>query len=176
LEKIFILDAENTLSTLERLSANLNSLEGKELESYIVTVHGVKSALAGIGEKELSCLAYKLEQAGGAKNYNLMARDTPVLIDALSGLVKKFKPAEVEGVLEISREDIVFLREKLDDIKSACESFNMKAAKKSLSDLMQKTWPRTTTSICEEISVGLLRGELKKVLTAIEKIAAMHVI
>ena len=174
LEKTFVLDAQSTISVLEKLSAKLNNLDGEELKSYVIAVHGIKSALAGIGERELSALAYKLEHAGGEKNYGLMASDTPLLTDALLALVKKLKTDNTEYAEKISSGDMVFLRQKLDDIKSACESFNIKAAKKSLSDLRQKALPRAAADICEEISIGLLRGEFKKVLADIEKIAGLR--
>ncbi|MCL2721953.1 MAG: Hpt domain-containing protein, partial [Treponema sp.] len=161
-------------TSTEPFSGEGSPLEDKDLESYIIVVHGVKSALAGIGEKALSDLAYKLEQAGKNRNYNLMISDTPVLMEALSTLVKNLKLKETEEVsLEVSRdvslEDIVFFREKLDEIKTACEKYNVKAAKKALADLKQKAWPRRISDINEEISINLLCGEFKKVLNTIEK-------
>ncbi|MCL2759287.1 MAG: ATP-binding protein [Treponema sp.] len=168
MEKIFILDAENAISVLEKLSKNISNLESKDLESYIITVHGIKSALAGIGEKALSDLAYKLEQAGKDRNFGIMASFTPELMEALSNLVKDFKSRETEEVWEVSREDIVFLHKKYDEIKTACEKYNVKTAKKALADLKQKAWPRRIANINEEISVNLLCGEFKKVLITIE--------
>ncbi|MCL2805255.1 MAG: ATP-binding protein [Treponema sp.] len=188
MEKIFISDAENAISVLGKLSKEISSLEGKNLESYIIAVHGIKSALTGIGEKSLSNLAYKLEQAGKNRNYNLMASDTPVLMEALLTLVKDFKSEEtisqtsssqdisgdVSGDIsrDVSQEDTVFLHERLEEIKTACEDYNVKSAKKALADLKQKTWPRRITDIIEEISIDLLCGEFKKVLITIEKYKA----
>jgi len=162
---------------LKKWSYEGSPLDGKDLESYIIAVHGVKSALIGIGEKALSDLAYKLEQAGKNRKYDLMASDTPVLIEALSALVQDFKSKETEEAWDVSREvsgdtsreDMVFLHEKLDEIKTACQKYNVKAAKNALADLKQKTWPRRITDINEEISIDLLCGEFKKILSAIEK-------
>ncbi|MCL2441367.1 MAG: ATP-binding protein [Treponema sp.] len=180
LKEIFLIDAENTVRVLEGLSKEIKKLNEYDLNSYIITVHGIKSALTGIGEKELSDLAYKLEQAGKNKNFDLMASDTPVLINALSALVKDFRSRETEGIYDtscdascdISREDQVYLHEKFEEIKIACEKYDVKTAKKALADLKLKIWPRLITGINEEISVYLLNGEFKKVLIAIEKYKA----
>jgi len=190
MEKIFISDAENAINVIGKLSKDISSLgtstepsnqrfvgegsplEGKDLESYIIAVHGIKSALNGIGEKALSDLAYKLEQAGKNGNYDLMANQTPVLMEGLLNLVKDFKSKETEEVRdvsqEISSEDMVFLREKLDEIKTACQIYDVKTAKKALADLKQKTLPHMVDDICDEISVNLLCGEFKKAADKIE--------
>jgi len=169
MEKMFLLDAENAVNVLSELSANLNNLNNEELESYIVIVHGMKSALANIGEKELSDIAFKLEQAGEAGNFNLITAETPSFIDALLKIITKFKSLETDNTAEITAGDLAFLREKLAVIKTACEKYNMKDAKTALSDLKQKTWPLTVNDICDQISIGLLRGEFKKIISVIEE-------
>jgi len=173
-EKLFVLDAENTVNVLQELSVKLNNLNNEELESYVVIVHGMKSALAGIGEKELSAAAYRLEQAGGKRDFNLLQNETPAFINELSLLIRKFKPAETDNNADISGEDKVFLCGKLDEIKTACESYNMKAAKTALADLKQRLWPRKIDGICDEIFIGLLRGEFKKVMSTIENTINMY--
>ncbi|MCL2805259.1 MAG: ATP-binding protein [Treponema sp.] len=177
-KKIFILDAENTITVLKELSAKWHvrpdSLNDEELESYIVTVHGIKSALNSIGEKELSAAAYKLEQAGKCRDFNLIANETPAFFNALLSLVEKFKTPEADHTIEMSNEDKEFLRRKLGEIKAACEKFNVKAAKKALADLKQKTWPPRVDDICDKISVTLLCGEFKKAAAEIEIFIGNH--
>jgi len=167
-KKIFVLDAENAITVLKELSVRPDSLNDEELELYIVTVHGIKSALNSVGEKELSDLAYKLEQAGRCRDFDLIASQTPAVIDALLSLVKRFKTPEADEKIEMTREDKEFLYGKLGDIKTACEKFNVKAAKTALDDLGQKTWPRVVDDICDKISVNLLCGEFKKAAAEIE--------
>jgi len=189
MEKMFLLDANHAINVLEELAAKFNNLDNEELESYIVTLHGIKTALANIGENELSDTAKKLEQAGEDRNFSLITNETPVFMNALSSMTKKLKSMEhptnpitpdqiqeTNDVAEITREDAVFLRKKLDDIKAACQSFNIKDAKTALADLKQKTWPRPVCDICDEIYIGLLRGEFKKVVSDIEKAINISII
>jgi len=153
---------------LEYLSIKLDSLNDEELKSYIITVHGIKSALASIGEKELSAAAYKLEQAGAGRDFDMMISETPAVLAALLSLVDEIKTPEADDAVEMSNEDKEFLREKLNEIKTACEKFDVKAAKKALADLQQKTWPRTVNDICDEIYAALLCGQFKKVAAVVE--------
>jgi len=158
------------INVLESLSTKLDRLDDAELESYIIAVHGMKSALASIGEKELSGIAYRLEQAGVNRDFNLIVNETPAFFNSVSSLVETLQSAEANDSVDISHEDMVFLRGKLDDIKTACGSFNINAAKRALADLKKKTWSQMINDSYDEISVGLLRGEFKKVAAVIEKI------
>ena len=184
--KIFLMDAKNAINILNELSAKLDNLNDKELKSYIVAVHGIKTALANIGEKELSGAAYKLEQAGGERNFNLLASETPVFFKTLLRLVEKYKTTEPptdpaapdqrfgssqaeDNIVEIPCEDADFLHERLDEIKKACENFNIKTAKKALAGLMQREWPYAIKNNCDELSVSLLCGEYDKAAAVIEK-------
>ena len=132
------------------------------MSAYVIAVHGVKSALASLGEVALSGVARGLEEAGRERNLALIADDTPAFMAELRALIEDFKREESGGA-EPSQADEVFLREKLDAIKTACEKFNIKAAKAALAELKVRTWPREAGDLIDEISVSLLRGEFKHV-------------
>ena len=167
--KSFIWDAEHALKEFEILSGKITNFNDEDLELYTIAAHGIKSALAGIGEKELSDFAYKLELAGRDGNYDLIVKETSSFISALISLIGKIKLAEADKISEITNEDKVFLQGKLNDIKTACEGLNIKAAKTAVADLKQKNWTLQIKDLCNEISVGLLRGEFEKVLSDVEK-------
>jgi len=171
---VFEHDARNAINILDGLADKLGNLDEKELGAYVVTVHGIKSALASIGEKELSGVAYKLEKAGGNRNFSLIMSETPAFVEALSSLLAKAKSKEENSDVDISDEDKTFMLEKFDDIKAACEVYNMKDAKKALADLKEKAWPRLVEDIYDEISVGLLRGEFKKVMSIIKEAGSTY--
>jgi len=173
IEKYFILDAENALNALKELKTKQSDLNNEEIESYITTVHGIKSALANVGEKQLSDLALKLERAGENRDFNLMASETPVLIDALQSLIDKFKPLETNDVVEISADDLVFLQEKLEDIETASKKFDVKTIKTALAALNQKKWPGKYNEVIDEISLGLLQSNFKKVISVSQKAVTM---
>jgi len=192
-KKFFVLDAENAvyelkdcLSKMHKFPVNpaaqdSQALINEGIELYIIIVHGIKSALANINETTLSDTALELEQAGQKHDFDLIMDKTPAFIEALQLLIdnikqtNKSKLAYLNNNTEISRENIVFLQEKLYEIIAACEMFNKKAVKTALDNIKQKTWPLELSDIIEEISVNLLRGEFKKVISAAKKAVGMFV-
>jgi CheY-like chemotaxis protein len=156
---------EGAIDVLEGVCREITSGTGADIDLYTITVHGMKSALANIGEAGLSEIALKLEHAGDCGNLSLVSAEIPVFIDALKPLLKKFKRSKTDRE-EVSPEDLAFLRDGLKEIKAACESYEIEAAKTALSGLKLREWPGGTNELLDEISMALLRGELKKVVSA----------
>ncbi|MCL2442037.1 MAG: transporter substrate-binding domain-containing protein [Treponema sp.] len=169
-KKYFVLDAENAVSELNKIISNLPELSNEEIELYIITVHGMKSALANINENTLSGIAFKLEQAGQNRNISVITNKTPAFINALRTLIEKYKSAETNNAAEISPDDMIFLHEKLNDIITAGETFEVRAVKSALAELNQKTWPRELNDMIKEVSLNLLRGDFKKVISVSQMI------
>jgi PAS domain S-box-containing protein len=88
LREIFIRDIGKAIQTLEELS-KYQFHRDADKQTYVITVHGMKSALASANETELSALALKLEQAGKIKDTAEMLSETPLFIDGLRELIKK---------------------------------------------------------------------------------------
>jgi predicted enzyme involved in methoxymalonyl-ACP biosynthesis len=133
----------------------------------------MKNVLANIGEAELSGFAYKLEQAGMAKDLKVIAGETPLFIEELTALTAKLKQTESAAPdvpVSITAEDALYLNEKLSGFITACDMLNIRAAKTFLNDIKQKTWLRETDEAINEISVNLLRGEYNKAASAAEKL------
>jgi CheY-like chemotaxis protein len=176
LVKYFVMDAENSINVLENIYAKIDApgdsvvLDDMDIESYTTVVHGIKSALANIGETKLSEFAFKLEKAGEARNLGVVADETSAFIEKLKALVAKLKPKEISSASPASHEDMICLKEKLSELIAACEAFNIRAAKTALNDLKQKTWLQETADAINEISVSLLHGELKKAASTAEKL------
>jgi PAS domain S-box-containing protein len=91
--KIFVKDIEKTILTLNEISKNKFRRDADK-QTYITTVHGMKSAVANIGETELSAFAHKLEQAGRMDDTDKMLSETPLFIEKLQELVIKITPKE----------------------------------------------------------------------------------
>jgi len=163
-EAFFIQDAENVLLVLEGFGDKLLELDNKELKSYITAVHGMKSALANIGEKDLSDVALKLEKEGEKNNLKYLSTETPGFINALKGLIEKYRIVddEEEHIIEISSEDAVYLRERLTQIKTACQSFDKNGAKAALEDLKKKEWPKHINGVIHNIAMHILHSAFKK--------------
>jgi signal transduction histidine kinase/CheY-like chemotaxis protein len=173
-EKFFVLDAEKAIKALEEICPKLSAADAAVIDSYVTAVHGMKSALANVGETEMSAAALKLEQAGRERDIALITEKTPAFTGALRVLIDKYKPAENSETTEISGEDTVYLRGKLLDIKQAGEKFDITAARNALNDLKRKTWPRPVNAVLDEISVHLLHSAFKKAAAAAENAAKMR--
>jgi HPt (histidine-containing phosphotransfer) domain-containing protein len=163
------LDGENALKVIKEACAKMPN--DKAFYSYTTAVHGMKNVLANIGETELSGSAFKLEQAGIEKKLDLIKEETPAFTDALRLLIEKHRPANNDDKAEISGEETVYLKEKLQEIKTACDKFDVTAAKDALDNLRKKTWPRYVNDTLDEISVHLLHSAFKKAAAAAENTA-----
>jgi len=160
-------DIRNALAALEDVLPKLSS--GSSMKLYTTTVHGLKSALANIGEDSLSYIALRLEKAGDNGETELILSETPGFMDVLRKLTGKIKPAKKNDSVKVSLDDIIFLRDKLNEIKTACEKFIIKDAKIALAGLKERTWPSAINEIISEISIFIVRGELNKAETAVIK-------
>jgi len=169
--KIFTRDAEKTLSILERIHTN-NYRRADDMQMYIINAHAMKSALANIGENELSAVAGKLEEAGRNKNIAEITSGTPWFLSALRSIVQKNKPNkdDVEDAAEVHTraEDHVHLLDKLSVIQKACIEYDKKTVKKTLAQLKEKTWSNTINELLETISELLLHSEFIKIANLID--------
>jgi signal transduction histidine kinase/CheY-like chemotaxis protein len=164
----FVLDIESSLTVLEDLYSKLPDMSDGDIELYVTTVHGLKSALRNVGEMELSEAALKLENAGDGRRINEITADTPVFINNLKAIIENNKP-NVSYSDTASEDDMVYLRHTLAEIKKACESIKKSAAKAALDKIRKRAWPKAITELLDEISVYLLHGEFKKVVAVIDK-------
>jgi len=164
IESFFVHDAENAVRVFEKF--DINNFSEEDLELFIVTVHGLKSALANVDENNLSNTAFKLEQAGRDKNTELIANEMPEFLELLKKLIVKLKPAEDDDDVLLSADDSVFLREKLLEIKTACAEFNKSVAKSALKELKQMALPGNLKSDIDTISVHLLHSDFSDAAAA----------
>jgi HPt (histidine-containing phosphotransfer) domain-containing protein len=167
--EIFARDAVKALATLDSIHKK-NDYENKvSLRTYVVNVHGIKSALANIGKKELSAVALKLETAGREENMDIILSETPAFLASLRTLLDEISSQAVtipEGTLD---EDIPFLREKLTAISAACEDFDENTADILLGELKKKSWSKGTGEILGTISEHLLHSDFDEIIYIILK-------
>jgi len=86
LKDIFERDARKTLAAMSLVHEN--NYRDDDLQTFIISVHGIKNALRSISEDELSQYAYKLETAGRDKDIELLKAEVPAFLDALKRLIK----------------------------------------------------------------------------------------
>jgi len=163
LAAIFARDAEKAINVLDNVSQKNFNTES-DIQLYIINVHAMKSALANIGETELSATALMLEQAGREKDLKLMTAETKNFLEALQGVVNKIKPKEEDDAnIEDTQEALVYLREKLIIIKDACAAFDKKLVKSTLNELKEKIWSHKTRELMNSIADHLLHSEFDEV-------------
>ena len=80
----FISDAEKTIASLQE-----DYLVNKDLTKFVISVHGMKSALMNIGENEKSQFALELENAGRNGDTTFINANIDSFIDMLKTLVKE---------------------------------------------------------------------------------------
>jgi len=129
-----------------------------DLNSYIIQVHAMKSALYNIGRMQLSDEASKLEQAGRKNDLKTIADDTPSFIEHLTEVVKQLERDDVSLVHQ-DEEDILFLQEQMRIIYDACESFEINEAKKAVKELFNKNYSKEIKEILHDISEHLLSSD-----------------
>jgi len=172
--KFIMRDIENSISVLDDLMPKIENGNEEDLVLYTTTVHGIKSVLRHLNVKELCAAAYKLEQAGDGGRRDEILKDTPALIEAIRSLLGGYRPKADETAYEASPGDMDLLEKKLREIKNACKQYKNKSANEILGGLKEKTWPKATTGLLNDISDHLQYGEFKKVIDAIEN--QLHVL
>jgi len=162
LAEIFVRDAQKSTSALEMFREKRGVYGEEDLQSYIINVHAMKSALANVGETALSSFALRLEQAGRDRDFALISGETAAFLDALRATAEKLKPKEDEPDSRITGEDQAFLEKQLAAIQAACAEYDKKAAKEALAELRDKTWPRPVREQLNAIAEYLLHSEFEK--------------
>jgi PAS domain S-box-containing protein len=166
IQNFFVLDAENTIKTLEEIYTKIDDLGEPEIESYVTAVHGMKSALANIGETGLRAIALRLEQAGRARDLTIMKEETRPFIDALLSLAGELKTKRKNDGATLSDEDKAYLREMMRGIQTACAALDRNTAKAVLDSVRKKKWPGKVSDGLDAIAVHILHSAFKKAAAA----------
>jgi len=169
LARIFARDAEKAIKVIKESMKN-HLQEKEDLNMYIINVHAMKSALANIGEKELSSTALRLEQAGREKDLNVILTETKLFLDNLNRVINEINKKNESNInVEDTEESLALLKEKLGIIKEACAALDKKTVKKALNELKEKSWSSKIKDLINEISEHLLHSEFDEVSDLIEK-------
>jgi len=143
--QIFRQDAEKAVVTLRDTYTN------NDMKLFTTTVHAMKSALANIGEKELSELAEKLENAGRSGDNKYVSSTIEAFISNLEGLITKLKPAGNSKKDSDIVEDISLLEKQCKTIKAACADYDDTAVYQALDLLNEKEWKEENVAKLDKI-------------------------
>jgi len=170
--EIFIRDATKALTALEKIAQENDYSNEANLRSYIINVHGMKSALANFGKMDLSDFASKLESAGRDEKFEVLSSDTSAFLDALQAYVDELAPKKEPAADENVVEDKSYLKEQLLIIKAACEEYDENTADKTLAELRNKPWSRQTGELLGAIDEKILYSDFDEIVTMIDKFTA----
>jgi len=160
---IFNRDAEKASDNLKTILANAFRRKD-DFQDYVINIHSMKSALANIGETELSATALKLEMAGRAENAPLVMEETPAFLEALAKVIEKNRPKEnaVGGENKKHGNDMKYLVEKLHIIRAACEKNDETTANKALIELKQNKWTSYTKDLLITLEELILQSDFEE--------------
>ncbi|MCL2243220.1 MAG: ATP-binding protein [Treponema sp.] len=165
LAEIFVRDAEKALALIDSIYQN-KCRRTDDFSMLVINVHAMKSALANIGEQQLSDEALKLEMAGREKNIDLILAEIPVFLNSLQNVInknkKKSESEDIESVDENSKEYKNLLREKLIIIQAACARYDKKLAKETLAELKQVSWSPAIKERLNIIAEHLLHSDFEE--------------
>jgi HPt (histidine-containing phosphotransfer) domain-containing protein len=166
---IFVRDASKSIAMLDAISEKHGAYNNEDdMRAYIINVHGIKSALSNIGQAELSDFALKLEQAGRKGNTDVISSKTPAFLNSLRALLEEIAPKKDRGDKAVDG-DPAILREKLFEIKAACEAYNKRPAKDLITELKKKTWPKQAGELLEAIEEHLLHSDFDEIVSIVDK-------
>jgi len=151
--EIFRRDAEKAVETLQKTAAN------GDMQLFTTTAHAMKSALANVGEIEISKTALMLESAGINSDTEFIAAYLGSFLESLEVLIQNINPAETVHTDNTPQEDgeneshfdLAFLAEQLQVVKSACDNYDDTAVYAALDRLKEKSWDKKTLTVLENI-------------------------
>jgi HPt (histidine-containing phosphotransfer) domain-containing protein len=168
LAEIFIRDAYKSIKILETIYEN-NAYGDDDVRLYTINVHAMKSALANVGEKELSAFASRLEQAGRDNDAAVMTAETPMFLGELRRVIEEFTPRREDGG-KAAEGERGYLHEKLLVIIQACEGHDRKTAKDAIVELRQRQWSRPIEETLGTMAENLLNGDFEELAIIAKKI------
>ncbi|MDR0984626.1 MAG: response regulator [Ruminococcus sp.] len=129
LKKIFLRDAKNAKKSMSE------QIDKGDLKGFAITVHGMKSACANVGEEECSVLAKELEFAAKDGNFELVAEKYLKFDELLTEVMVKFR---VDDTVATGTVDLGMIREQISAICDACEEYDSDSAMEILSGIRQE--------------------------------------
>jgi len=166
--EFFIRDAKKSLAILKELADKNNYKDEDNLKTYLINVHGMKSALANMGNIDLSEAAEKLEIAGRTGQLNIIEAETSGFYESLQSYVNELTPKSTGSNITNTDDELTYLDENLLLVITACESYDENSADELLLKLREKEWAPEITKLLDTIAELLLHSdfdELKKAVT-----------
>jgi len=169
LAEFFLRDAKKAANIMEAIFIN-KCRRADDVSMFIINIHAMKSALANIGESDLSIEAQSLEQAGRDKKTEVIIEELPSFMKKLYSVIHRLEAKE--GYIEENDKeegDLTLLKELLQEIKAACSVYNKKAAKDLLAQIREKSWSKEIEEKLGKIAGLLLHSDFDETSKLIEE-------
>jgi len=172
LAELFVRDVKRSVAVLREICEKEGVFTDEDTKLFTTTAHAMKSALANVGEAELSAFSAKLEHAGRSKNTGIITALTPKLLRNLQAVADKLSPPQQEDEnCDLLGEDNKYLRKKLLALKEACESYDKPTMKDVIIEVRERKWPRQIEESLITMSELLLQGEFENLSTTAEELS-----
>ena len=160
-------DIKKALEVLDGLGKKPDALTDEDIQSYIITVHSLKSILANLREPELSATAYKLEQAGRKKDIAVITVETPLFLPGLRAIYDNLVSTD-NPLVKATEDDLSQLGDKLLIIKECCIEYDVDSAIDMIDELRQRDWCETTNQLLSSIADFLLHSDFEDAASLID--------
>jgi len=167
--EIFVRDAMKALARLEEIDERKDYENENSMRTYIINVHGMKSALANIGKMDLSAIASKLEVAGREQKLDIIASETPAFLKSLRAFAEELNNQKEKSSAADVNEDKPYLEKMLNAIKAACEEYDENSADKALAELKKAPWSPQTMELLDAIADKLLHSDFDEITEVIKR-------
>ncbi len=155
----FLHDAANAIAVLEAWIGKEAAGSDEDLSHLLITLHGMKSALANIGETELAQVAGLLNDAGKQGDMTIINRDVPVFLKTLQDLVQKLV---LDESCDSTDDDADYLRNKLETVVKLCSVYSRKEIMDILDELGQSKCSRQMRLTLQNISSAVLYSDFEE--------------
>ena len=170
---LFISEGGRMLNELDNLIENKSIIKGsKELRSFLINIHGLRSALFVMDRPDLSAIAERIENLTREEETEMIYAETPAFLKELRELIAQVAVLDAENkdnkvYISECDEDRLFLCDKLQIILYACDDYNDCVIESTLKQLRAKKWSKDTDDLLVFISDQLLLGNFGKISAAI---------
>jgi len=155
LRKSFLIDADRSIEVLETVLQSVENLDEGLLKLHVIQTHAIKSALANIGNFNLSEKAGMLEGAGRSRDIATIRDQTPDFLHELREVVKSLSRRKKDKLLS-SFEDYATTGRLLREISEACETYDTQREQDLLKALKEMPLTLETAMVVDKIEKHLL--------------------
>ena len=167
--RVFSKDAEKSIYKIESTLETDGLQNQSNLRAYTIAVHGMKGALAQIGQMEIAKMASELEELARKSEVPSLYEKTPAFLQELRELVANITASEdIKDAQEAQyAEEETVVRIKLEAIKQAAEDFDPISIDTTLASIRALQLNNETSQLLQTVSNYLLHSEFEEIERAV---------